>query len=65
MTRFLFAFMLALLTGCASTQQVSCAPKKNCNSPVSSSTELVVWWGVDMRSGLEKGEETTSYALIP
>lgn len=64
MKRITLILVLAL-TGCASNQAKESCATQSCERPLSNEAELVVWWGPEMRSGLEQGKETTRYALIP
>ncbi|ADZ90337.1 HrpT family type III secretion system protein [Marinomonas mediterranea] len=62
MRYLLICLTLLLLAGCSSLSGNQCGIS-DCNRPISTHENLVIWWGTGMRSNLEK--DTTEYALVP
>lgn len=58
-----FSLLFLMISGCASTSD-GCLGR-SCDRPDSNSRELVIWWPVDMRTGLDNPQETADYTIVP
>ncbi|WLI10716.1 MULTISPECIES: HrpT family type III secretion system protein [Pseudomonas] len=60
--RYFSLFMLpALLTGCVHS---GCSPDA-CKRPDSSDRDLVIWWPLEMRQGLDERDHQIDFTVVP
>jgi hypothetical protein len=54
--------LLAVISGCSSHS--ACSPDA-CKRPDSSDRDLVIWWPLEMRQGLDERDHELDFTVVP